>query len=104
MTYSDVFDEVSLFNADLFVAKEQNVGGSWSSQHFKAKSRTDPASFCSKNRGKKHTHRKTVSCKDMDSTDDGVFCICEVLNAQASSWQFDTLKRKEKIMKWIWWA
>jgi hypothetical protein len=27
-----------------------------------------------------------------------------VLNAQASSWQFDTLKRKEKIMKWIWWA
>jgi hypothetical protein len=37
----------------------------------------------------------------MDSTDDAVFCICEVLNAQASSWQFDTLKRKEKIMKWI---
>jgi len=27
MTYSDVCDKVSLFNADLFVAKEQNVGG-----------------------------------------------------------------------------
>jgi hypothetical protein len=51
MTYSDVFDKVSLFNTDLFVAKEQNVGGSWSSQHFKAKSRTDPARFCSKTRG-----------------------------------------------------
>jgi len=32
MTYSDVFDKVPLFNADLFVAKQQNVGGSWSSQ------------------------------------------------------------------------
>jgi hypothetical protein len=45
----------------------------------------------------KNTHKKTVSCKDMDSTDDDVFCICEVLKAQASSWQFDTLKRKEKL-------
>ncbi len=45
----------------------------------------------------KNTHKKTVSCKDMGSTDDDVFCICEVLKAQASSWQFDTLKRKEKL-------
>jgi hypothetical protein len=66
--------------------KSKDVGGSWwSSQHFKAKSRTDPTSFCSKNWGKKHTHThtKTVSCKVMDSTDDAVFCICEVLKGSS---------------------
>jgi len=98
MTYSDVFDKVSLFNADLFVAKEQNVGGSWSSQlSFQGLSQElVPQVFVQKLEVKK-THKKTVSCKDMDSTDDDVFCICEVLKAQASSWQFDTLKRKEKL-------
>lgn len=48
-----------------------------------------------------HIHTKTVSCKDMDSTDDAAFCICEVLKAQASKymaiWQLEKKRKNYEV-------